>query len=121
MFFDKENMFFDAEAGSGFASGKTSAAILNEGGGDAFNPLFLVVYVNGAAATAAGTAELQTVSDSAFTTPVSLGTFPIKSGALGLAVKAKVPYGMDKYFRLKVTAATTGTITAGLTQTVPNE
>lgn len=119
MLFDKENMFFDKEAASGFSTGKVSPAIFNQGGGDAIAPLYIVVQLTG------GTGKLdvlvQTDSDEKFGSAVDLATFYGKAGDSGIVTKAFVPYGCKEYVRVKITGTATGKVTAGLTDIVPVE
>lgn len=117
MLFDKENMFFDGEAASGFASGKTSGVVYNQGGGDAIAPLYVAVELTG------GTGKLdvlvQTDSDEKFASAVDLATFYGKAGDSGLVCKAYLPYGCKEYVRVKISGTATGKVTAGLTDVVP--
>ena len=119
MLFDKENMFFDKEAAGGFATGKTSPGIFNQGGGDAIAPRYVVVQLTG------GTGKLdvlvQTDSDEKFISPVDLATFYGKASDSGIVTKAFLPYGCKDYVRLKITGTATGKVTAGLTDVVPIE
>ena len=92
MIFDNENMFFDAVDGAEFASGKESAAIENLGGGDAVDPLFLAVIIAGGEGQLK--ADITTAKDKDFTDTVELGTFQSAQNAKGLAIKAKVPFGL---------------------------
>lgn len=115
MLFDQENMFFDGA--SAITSG--SNVICNVGGGDAVDPLFLVVHSTAAESSSLSFA-LQTSDAEGFGTNVVLGTFASKANDKGVLIKAKVPYGAKKYLRLVGTGTPAGKITAGLTQTVPN-
>lgn len=119
MIFDNENMFFDAVDGAEFASGKESAVIENLGGGDAVDPLFLAVIIAGGEGQLK--ADITTAKDKDFTEPVELGTFQSAQNAKGLAIKAKVPFGLGRYLKVKLTGTVTGKVTVGLTQNVPNE
>lgn len=112
MIFDQENMFFDNAITGG-------NVIANVGGGDAHDPLFLVV----AATTALGsdgTAVLETSDTEDFKESEALGSYTLAGSTKGLLVRAKVPYGVKQYLRLTLTGVTAGAITAGLTETVPN-
>ncbi len=117
MLFDKENMFFDGEAASGFAEGKTSEAVFNQGGGDAIAPLYVAVELTG------GTGKLdvtvQTASDKGFSDSADLATFFGKASDSGLVCKAYLPYGCKEYIRVKISGTATGKVTAGLTDVVP--
>jgi hypothetical protein len=115
MIFDQENMFFDNAITGG-------NVIANVGGGDAHDPLFLVVAATTAltAGTGGATAALETSDAEDFATKETLGTYTLAASTKGLLVRAKVPYGMKKYVRLTLTGVTAGAITAGLTETVPN-
>lgn len=119
MMFDNENMFFDHVDAAGFASGKESDAMENYFGGDAVDPLFLAVILSGGSGKL--TATVSTADDKAFTSPVELATFTGKSSASGLVIKGKLPYGLSKYVKVKISGTATGKVTAGLTQNVPNE
>lgn len=117
MLFDKENMFFDGEAASGFASGKTSPGIYNQGGGDAIAPLYVVVQLAGGSGKLDVT--VQTASKSDFSDAVDLATFFGAKDAKGVVTKAFLPYGCKDYVRIKITGTATGKVTAGLTDIVP--
>lgn len=112
MIFDQENMFFDKAITDG-------NVIANVGGGDAHDPLFLVVAAT-TALTGDGSAALETSDTEDFSEKTVLGTYTLAGSAKGLLVRAKVPYGMKKYVRLTLDGVTAGAITAGLTETVPN-
>ena len=118
MVYDVENKFFDEVAGTQFGTtAKNSDIVVNGEGGQAVDPLNLVVTASAPIGTVL-TVVLQTADVEAFTGAVDLGTYTTVSGAKGILVKAKVPYGAKKYLRLKVTgaAAVTGTakVNAGL-------
>lgn len=119
MFYDNENMFFDHVDATEFASGKESDAMENYYGGDAVDPLFLAVTLSGGSGQL--TAVVTTADDSAFSTPVEVATFASKADASGLVIKGKLPYGLSKYVKVKITGTATGKVTAALTQNVPNE
>lgn len=112
MIYDQENIFFDAVTSPG-----TSDVIANVGSGDAACPLFLVVHTD--TDISGATFTLQTAEDEEFSTPVELGAFAAASGT-GLVVKAKLPYGALDFLRLVASGATGATVTAALTETVPN-
>lgn len=121
MLFDKENMFHDKASSLG--NGDT---IANVGGGDAANPLFLVVHL-GSVQTAKLKFTLQTDDNENFSNAVNLGVYETPVGAVGVAVSAKIPYGCKKFIRLVSAlnnstegAALVGKVSAGLTETVPN-
>ncbi|WP_289051396.1 hypothetical protein [uncultured Acidaminococcus sp.] len=117
MLFDKENMFFDGEAASGFASGKTSPGIYNHGGGDAIAPLYVVVQLAGGSGKLDVT--VQTATNSDFSDAVDLATFFGAKDDKGIVTKAYLPYGCKDYVRIKLTGTATGKVTAGLTDIVP--
>lgn len=118
MIFDQQNMYLDKKTISGST---TSDVLYNMGGGDAHDPLFLVVSATTALATSSTiTAVLETSDAEAFGTKATLATYTLPAGAKGILVKAKLPYGMKKYSRLVISGATAGVLTAGLTETVPN-
>lgn len=113
MIFDQQNMYLDKSLSSNI--------IANVGGGDAADPLFLVIFANTALTASSGaTAKLETSDNLAFTSSTTLATFTLAASKKGMLVAAKLPYGMKKYSKLTVTGATAGTLTAGLTETVPN-
>lgn len=113
MIFDQQNMYLDKSLSSNI--------IANVGGGDAADPLFLVIFANTALTASSGaTAALVTSDDESFDTSTTLATFTLAADKKGMLVAAKLPYGMKKYSKLTVTGATAGTLTAGLTETVPN-
>lgn len=119
MLFDKENMFFDGEAASGFASGKASPGIYNQGGGDAIAPLYVVVQLAGGSGKLDCT--VQTDSNSDFADATDVATFFGKTGDKGIVTKAFLPYGCKEYIRIKLSGTATGKVTAGLTDVVPIE
>lgn len=114
MIWDQENLYFDGAAA--ITSG--SNVIVNQGGGDAYDTLFLAVEST-TKETAELTFELQTAADSAFTEPKTLATFKSKVDAKGLILSAKMPHGMLEYSRLVGTGTPVGKITAGLVVDVP--
>jgi hypothetical protein len=113
----------DLQMSSSQAVTSTAAStnIIDQGAaGDAYRDgLFLVVQTR-EAATATGSATvnftLETATDAAFTSPVTL----FDSGAIGKAsitlnsqmVKQRVPFGALRFLRVKYTVAT-GPLTAG--------
>ena len=118
MIFDQENMYLDKKTISGST---TSDVILNLGGGDPNDTLFLVAVATTALATSGTiTAALETSDAKAFGTKTTLATYTLAPATKGVLLKAKLPYGMKKYSRLVVSGATAGVLTAGLTATVPN-
>ena len=118
MIFDQENMLLDKVAISGET---TSNVIYNMGGGDAHDPLFLAIMATTALATSGTiTAALETSDAEAFGTKTTLASYTLPASTKGILVKAKLPYGMKKFIRLVVTGATSGELSAGLTETVPN-
>ena len=118
MIFDQQNMYLDKKTISGIT---TSDVLYNMGGGDAHDPLFLVVSATTALATSDTiTAVLETSDAEGFGTKATLATYTLPAGAKGILVKAKLPYGMKKYSRLVISGATAGVLTAGLTANVPN-
>lgn len=119
MLFDKENMFFDGEDASGFAGGKDSGTVYNQGGGDAIIPLYLAVLLTGGSGqldVAVQTSDSEGMGDAA-----TIATFSSPSAAKGLVVKQFLPYGCKKYIRLNIKGTATGKVTAGLTDIVPVE
>lgn len=124
MIFDQQNMFFDKYAGTSITTGGVNSDVIaNVGGGDAHNPLFLVIAAPTALEGGPFTAELQTADVEGFGSGVvTLATYSVPAAG-GILVKAKLPYGLKKFVRLNVkgtTAGTAGTLTAGLTENVDN-
>ncbi len=115
MFFDNQNMFFDvASVATGGVTGKV---IANEDGGDALNPLFLVVHTP-VKTTVDVTITLKTSDSENMASAVTMASFTVAKGAQGELVKARLPYGAKKYLALTITGAIAGKVLAGLTQTV---
>lgn len=121
MLYDKENIFHNNASSLG-----NGDVIANVGGGDAANPLFLVVHL-ASTQTAKLKFTLQTSADEAFTSPVDLAVYETPVGAKGFAVKAKLPYGVLKYLRVVSAlndstegAALVGKVFAALTENVEN-
>lgn len=116
MIFDQQNMYMD--------NSLTSNVIANVGGGDAADPLFLVITAPTALATLATsgtiTAALETSDSASFDTPTVVATYTLAASKKGILVAAKLPYGMKAFSKLTVTGANDGKLTAGLTETVPN-
>lgn len=119
MIFDQQNMFFDKVKVTATNNGNT---IANIGGGDAHDPLFIVVHASTAITAASGcTATLETADDDKFSSnKVAVAKYTLPASKKGLLLAAKLPYGMKKFIRLTVEGATGGEITAGLTATAPN-
>ena len=116
MIFDQDNMYLDKTTVSGTTN---SNVIYNLGGGDSHDPMFLVVAAT-VALGAEATCALETSDAEGFGKKTTLATYTLASGTKGILLKAKIPYGMKKYSRLVVSGATSGELTAGLTETVPN-
>lgn len=114
MIFDQQNMYMD--------NSLTSNVIANVGGGDAADPLFLVITAPTALATSSGTitAALETSDSESFGTKTVVATYTLAASKKGVLVAAKLPYGMKAFSKLTVTGASGGKLTAGLTETVPN-
>lgn len=113
MIFDQQNMFYD--------NSLTGNVIVNLGGGDAHDPLFLVICAPTALVGSNIEAVLETATDEAFSSnKKTLATFALPASEKGVLVSAKLPYGLKGFVRLTVTGATGGALTAGLTETVPN-
>lgn len=115
MIFDQQNMYID--------NSLTSNVIANVGGGDAADPLFLVITALTALATNGTiTAALETSDSESFGTKTVtvVATYTLAASKKGILVAAKLPYGMKAFSRLTVTGASSGKLTAGLTETVPN-
>lgn len=110
MIYDGETTFYWNKDLKGTTTGTSD--VVHTGTGDAGNPLIL--YATAPAASSDLTIELQTASDEAFTTAVTLGTYTLKKDD---GLKTKVPYGDLGYMRIKYTGAaalTAGTLTAAL-------
>lgn len=112
MIFDQQNMYMD--------NSLTSNVIANVGGGDAADPLFLVIAAPTALAGTSVTATLETSDSESFGTKTVVATYTLAASKKGVLVAAKLPYGMKAFSRLTVTGASGGKLTAGLTETVPN-
>lgn len=112
MIFDQQNMYTDKALASN--------VIANVGGGDAADPLFLVVCANTALSGSSISVDLETSDTESFDTKTVLATYTLAAGKTGILVAAKLPYGMKEYSRLTISGASGGTLTAGLTETVPN-
>lgn len=85
-------------------------------------PLFLYIQTSGAAATAA-TATLETSDSQDMAGAVVIGTYAIpaeKIGAGGVVFTTALPSGCKNYLRLKFNGPASGTISAGLANTVPS-
>lgn len=123
MIFDQQNMFFDKYAGTSITTGGVNSNVIaNVGGGDAHNPLFLVIAAPTALQGGPFTAALQTDDAETFGSAVTLATYNVPAAG-GVLVKAKLPFGLKKFIRLNVkgtAAGTGGTLTAGLTENVDN-
>ena len=122
MIFDAGNLFLDKKAASTYGTTATASdnVVANTGGGNAYEAPWLAVLVTGAA-TAGGnlTIDLQTCDAEGFgSNVVTLASYAVASGSQGEVVKARVPVGGLKYYRLLLTgsASITGDakITAGL-------
>ena len=114
MIFDQQNMYMD--------NSLTSNVIANVGGGDAADPLFLVITAPTALTGSSGTitAALETSDSENFSAKTVVATYTLAASKKGILVAAKLPYGMKAFSRLTVTGASGGKLTAGLTETVPN-
>lgn len=120
MIYDYENMFLHKVDASDYGTTPAySDVVANGGGGSAYDAPFLVMEATGAA-TAGGnlTVDLQTSDTEAFTTAVDVASYTVPSGSQGRVIVARLPYGLKKYLRLKLTgsASITGdaVLTAGL-------
>lgn len=115
MIFDQQNMYMD--------NSLTSNVIANVGGGDAADPLFLVITAPTALATSNSgtiTATLETSDNENFDPKTVVATYTLAASKKGILVAAKLPYGMKAFSKLIVSGANNGELTAGLTETVPN-
>lgn len=120
MIFDQQNMYMDNSLMYKDNS-LTSNVIANVGGGDAADPLFLVITAPTALATSGTiTAALETSDSESFGTKTVVATYTLAASKKGILVAAKLPYGMKAFSRLTVSGASGGKLTAGLTETVPN-
>lgn len=117
MIFDQQNIFFDNTTVS---TSTDSNVIANVGGGDAHDPLFLVVHAS-TAITGTCTVDLETADNEGMSTnKVVLASYKLPASKKGLLLVAKLPYGMKQFVRLHEAGASAGKITAGLTATAPN-
>lgn len=118
MIFDQQNMYMD--------NSLTSNVIANVGGGDAADPLFLVITAptalagSGTITAALETSDSESFDTKTFGTKTVVATYTLAASKKGILVAAKLPYGMKAFSRLTVTGASGGKLTAGLTETVPN-
>ena len=118
MIFDQQNMYLDKKT---ITNTTTSDVLYNMGGGDAHDPLFLVIMATTNLATSGTITAVLEISDAqGFSPKTTLASYTLPANTKGVLVKAKLPYGMKKYSRLVVSGATAGVLTAGLTATVPN-
>ena len=126
MIFDNEALFLNKKAAStyGTTAAYSDNVVANGAGGDAYEACFLAIVVS-EAATAGGnlTIVLQTSDAEAFGSGVvDAATYSVPIGAIGEVVKARLPVGMKKYMRLKLTGSASvtgdGKITAGLVMDV---
>lgn len=105
MIFDGENMFFNGET----LSSSLTSNVLNVGGGEAGEPMWVYFQTQGATGGSSLSTVLETAENEAMTSPVTLGTFT------GTSFKAKIPRGNKGYLRLKITGDYSGgTVVAGL-------
>lgn len=116
---DAENLFIDKVAGTTYGtSAKYSNIVANGGGGSAYESPFLAVNVS-VAALAGGNLGIvvQTDDAEAFSAPQDIATYTVPAESKGDVLAERLPFGLKKFIRLKVTgsaAITAGVITAGL-------
>ena len=108
MIYDAENMFMTKKDLSG---GLTSDVVWN-GGGSAYDALWLYVQVD-TALDADATVTLNTSNTEDMAGAVELGTLKI-SKAAGSTAAVKLPQGGLKYYQIVVSGAASGVMTAGL-------
>lgn len=106
MIFDHDNMFFDEQA---LSAADLTSNVVKVGPGESNEPMKLFLGVDKNAGEGTASTVLQTATDEAFTSPVTLGTFS------QVPLSVPVPRGNLGYLRLVVTSTyTTGKVTAGL-------
>lgn len=108
MIYDAENMFMQKKDLSG---GLTSDVIFN-GGGSAYDNLWLYVQVD-SALDADATVTINTSEKEDMTGAVELGAVKIAK-AEGSTAAVKLPQGGLKYYQLVVSGAASGVMTAAL-------
>ena len=113
MIFDQDAMFLDKAT-----SIATSNVLANGGGGDAGDPLFLVVHSD-AKETSSLTFAVKTADTEDMANAVTLGTFTSPENAEGYIIAAKLPYGLKKFVRIDGSGSPAGKISAGLAIDVP--
>lgn len=112
MIFDAENMFCDKKSAVS-AAAFYSDIVENSGGGDAYNPAFLFITVGGGNAAGRLEIALETSDTEDFKTTINVASYEI------LPVKSKLPSGLKKFMRLKLTSTfTAGKITAALVRDI---
>lgn len=106
MIYDGENLFFHEKT---LSAATLTSDVIKVGVGESYEPMKLVVLTPGADKSKSVSVELQTATDEAFTTPVTLATYA------KAPVSGPMPRGNLGYLRIKVTSTSTiGKITAGL-------
>ena len=115
MLLDQMNVFSDKQALRSTGA-STNTVDLSAAGNAVQGALFVVGHVDTAFAGATQVvAAVQTATDSAFTTPITLASFTLNATALADTKSplfaAVVPVGLKRYLRVYYTV--TGTVTAG--------
>jgi hypothetical protein len=107
MAYDKELCLFDkATIAGGSGAGVPLGKVIDFG--RASNILEDLYYTFQGTITAAGSIDIQTAADTAFTTPTVVASFPLKTTTTRLSVK--LPYkGVLRYIRAFVNKSTAGT------------
>ena len=124
MIIDKALQLSDSQA---ITASAASTKVIDLGAaGDAYNELWVVGTVTTSfAGSGTLTVSIQTATDSAFTTPITLGTAPALSAASLVAgtepVKFRLPQGKKRYIRAYYTASaafTAGAMSLNITKDV---
>lgn len=113
MIYDGDTMFFWQKA---VTEGVKSDVISNGKGGDAYDALWVSVTVNKQLGAAASV-ELSTSDTDAMGSPTVLGTYTLAKEK-GSKIMVKLPMGAKKFLQLKISGASSGTVTAALVRDV---
>lgn len=109
MILDRENIFFEKNASD--LTANMLSDVIQTGGGNAVNPMYL--YVGPALESGDIDLALEISDDEAFSSPTTI----IKGSFSKEPIRTKLPIGLKKFMRLKVTESnspTGGKITAAL-------
>lgn len=117
MVFDGENLFFKNKVMSG--STINSDVVANGKGGDAYDPLWLLVVVNKDLSAGPATVELVTGDTDKMAGSKTIGSYKVDAKK-GSKIMARVPVGAKSYLQVKVSGQTftSGELTAALVSDV---